>query len=142
MKNKSNESSVSLDGDNDILTIAFGTKEHSGRVRGMGKFITLSVFFNAINHQEKWIEDRKAYISRISYLEEALAAFTQSPSQSQNMSTPTADANLEGHSSNKIQHVETTNMMAQDINHIVGDKRALSLVCKLHDNILKHVLLI
>ncbi|KAK4834898.1 hypothetical protein QYF36_002107 [Acer negundo] len=44
------------------------------------------------------------------------------------MSTPTADANLEGHSSNKIQHVETTKMMAQDINHTVGDKRALSLI--------------
>ncbi|KAK0585098.1 hypothetical protein LWI29_023403 [Acer saccharum] len=133
LKNKSNESSLSLDGDNDILTIALGTKEHSGRVRGMGKFITPSVFFNAINHQEKWIEERKAYVSRISYLEETLAAFTQSPSQSQNMSTPTADANLEGHSSNKIQHVETTKMIAQDINHTVGDKCALSLgdLCKL-----------
>ncbi|KAK4851626.1 hypothetical protein QYF36_016952 [Acer negundo] len=49
------------------------------------------------------------------------------------MSTPTANANLEGHSSNKIQHVETTKMMAHDINHTFGDKCALSLgdLCKL-----------
>ncbi|KAK2653269.1 hypothetical protein Ddye_013125 [Dipteronia dyeriana] len=63
--------------------------------------------------------------------QETLAALTQSPSQ--DMSTQSVDTNLEGHSSNKIQHVESTKIMVQSINHTVGDRRALSLgkSCKL-----------
>ena len=140
MRNKSEAGSLSFDGENDILTVALGTKEHGGRVRGMNKFITPSLFFNAIHSQDRWIDEKKSFLARISSLEETVAALTQTASQT--MGTPSSATNVDCYSSNKIQHVDGAKMIVEESNHVDGEKCALSLVCKLHDNIFKHVLLI
>lgn len=41
----------------DILTEALGTPEHRGRVRGLGKFVKPSVYFNVVRGQSKLGEE-------------------------------------------------------------------------------------
>ncbi|KAK1567498.1 hypothetical protein Q3G72_012913 [Acer saccharum] len=131
LRNKFEAGSLSFDGENDILTVALGTKEHSGRVRGMNKFITPSFFFNAIHSQDQWVEEKKSFLARISSLEETVAALTQTTSQT--MGTPSSATNVDCYSSNKIQHVDGAKMIVEESNHVDGEKCALSLgePCKL-----------
>ncbi|KAK0594858.1 hypothetical protein LWI29_001288 [Acer saccharum] len=131
LRNKSEAGSLSFDGENDILTVALGTKEHGGRVRGINKFITPSLFFNAIHSQDRWIDEKKSFLARISSLEETVAALTQTASQT--MGTPSSATNVDCYSSNKIHHVDGAKMIVGENNHVDGEKCALSLgePCKL-----------
>ncbi|KAK0589241.1 hypothetical protein LWI29_011464 [Acer saccharum] len=131
LRNKSEAGSLSFDGENDILIVALGTKEHSGQVRGMNKFITPSFFFNAIHSQYQWVKEKKSFLARISSLEETVAVLTQTASQT--MGTPSSATNVDCYSSNKIQHVDGAKMIVEESNHVDGEKCALSLgePCKL-----------
>ncbi|CAL9008035.1 unnamed protein product [Prunus brigantina] len=40
------EGSLTVSGSNDILTMALGSPEHSGRVRGVGAYVNPSSYFN------------------------------------------------------------------------------------------------
>lgn len=40
------DGSLSVEGANDILTLALGTREHSGRLRAVGGFVTPSAYFH------------------------------------------------------------------------------------------------
>lgn len=46
VKEKVKEGSLIVDGSNDVLTMALGTPEHCGRVRGAGKHFTPSNYFH------------------------------------------------------------------------------------------------
>ncbi|KAK3193869.1 hypothetical protein Dsin_025179 [Dipteronia sinensis] len=82
-----------------ILTQAFGSKEHTGRVRGVGKFVTPTSYFHTPNLRADWVRDKKewekqkmGYDRRLADLEAKLlgrANDQQSPA-----------AHFESHSSN------------------------------------------
>ncbi|KAL0551925.1 hypothetical protein IC582_011018 [Cucumis melo] len=46
-------SSVNRHCSNDVLTQALGTKEHNGRVRGVGAYVTLTTYFHSIKKTSK-----------------------------------------------------------------------------------------
>ncbi|KAK2642825.1 hypothetical protein Ddye_024588 [Dipteronia dyeriana] len=131
LRKKSDAESLSFDGENDILTVALRTKEHGGQVRGMEKFITSSFYFNAIHLKDRWIEEKKSSLARISSLEETVASLTQTTNQT--MGTPSSATSVDCHSSNKIQHVEGAKVIIEESNHVDGEKCVLSLgePCKL-----------
>jgi len=46
-------SSVNRHYSNDVLTQALGTKEHNGRVRGVGGYVTLTTYFHSVKKTSK-----------------------------------------------------------------------------------------
>ncbi|KAA0066249.1 putative serine/threonine-protein kinase nek2 [Cucumis melo var. makuwa] len=48
-----NSSSVNRYYSNDVLTQALGTKEHNGRVRGVGGYVTLITYFHSVKKTSK-----------------------------------------------------------------------------------------
>ncbi|KAI3909073.1 hypothetical protein MKW98_011434 [Papaver atlanticum] len=79
------EGSLVTSGSNDILTLALGTAEHSGNVRGMGKFISQGSYFHTA--RPKMQEEREARLrveaelcqtkQRLARVEEQLALVLQ-----------------------------------------------------------------
>ncbi|KAK3229456.1 hypothetical protein Dsin_001337 [Dipteronia sinensis] len=111
------------------------SKEHDGRVRGMGKFVTPSNYFHTPNPQAQWNKEKKVLESRITYLEERMNAFVQ-------RSLPDKthiESHVEAQSSNRTPMM-SSQMKAQDgdslameklaasqkMNPLFGEKRALS----------------
>lgn len=103
LKKQVEDGSLVCDGNVDVLTLALGTPEHSGRVRGAGKFVSQSTFFRKPKRQtlkvaekldeqrklieNKWQEERVSRLrvedqllntqDMVSRLEETLAHFMQ-----------------------------------------------------------------
>ncbi|OVA10845.1 hypothetical protein BVC80_7577g2 [Macleaya cordata] len=113
LKKQVEDGSLVCDGNIDVLTLALGTPEHSGRVRGAGKFVSQSAFFQTPRRQSfkvaekldeqrklienKWQEERVSRLrvedqllntqDMVSRLEETLAHFMQ------NGKSPTSTSN-------------------------------------------------
>ncbi|KAF4384949.1 hypothetical protein F8388_010547 [Cannabis sativa] len=51
------EGTVLVEGSKDILTLALGTEEHGGRVRGMGRGVTQTQFFKTLRPKRKRVND-------------------------------------------------------------------------------------
>lgn len=60
------EGSLTVSGSNDILTMALGTAEHSGRVRGVGAYVNPSSYFNEpVRHGKKVNEIIKETVKQL-----------------------------------------------------------------------------
>ncbi|TXG66608.1 hypothetical protein EZV62_007883 [Acer yangbiense] len=109
-------------GDEDILTSALESKEHDGRVRGMGKFVTPSNYFHTPNPQAQWNKEKKAFESRITYLEERMNAFLQISL----LDKTHIESHVEAQSSNKTPMMSSPQMKAQDGDPLAMEKLAAS----------------
>ncbi|KAM5549788.1 hypothetical protein ABKV19_000950 [Rosa sericea] len=56
LKRKVDSGELSAEGSNDVLTLALGTPEHGGRVRGVGGFVTPSTYFHLPKRRKESIE--------------------------------------------------------------------------------------
>ena len=72
---KYDEGSLQVVDSQDVLTMALGTPEHSGRVRGMGHFVTKRMYFDLPNGQVNFQNDRTA--QRIAELEAEIQSLKQ-----------------------------------------------------------------
>ncbi|KAI3903813.1 hypothetical protein MKW92_016772 [Papaver armeniacum] len=100
LKKQVDNGSLVCDGNIDVLTMALGTPEHSGRVRGGGKFVSQSTFFRKPKRQGLKIADklRECPVLRVeeqlldtqnmvSRLEETLTNFMQNGKELASVST-------------------------------------------------------
>ncbi|XP_062014258.1 uncharacterized protein LOC133730738 [Rosa rugosa] len=56
LKRKVASGELNVEGTNDVLTLALGTLEHGGRVRGIGGFVTPSTYFHLPKRRKESIE--------------------------------------------------------------------------------------
>lgn len=54
-KKKVHEGSLTVIGSHDILTMALGTSERAGRVRGVGGYVTPSSYFHLPRRQREYV---------------------------------------------------------------------------------------
>ncbi|KAL6286128.1 hypothetical protein ACE6H2_010518 [Prunus campanulata] len=66
------EGALTVSGSNDILTLALGTPEHGGRVRGAGAGVTPTQFFNLPKQQRVKFGDKLKESVRVAVREETL----------------------------------------------------------------------
>ncbi|KAF4369721.1 hypothetical protein G4B88_022119 [Cannabis sativa] len=59
------EGTVLVEGSKDILTLALGTEEHGGRVRGMGRGVTQTQFFKTPRPKRKRVNDNDRMSERL-----------------------------------------------------------------------------
>ncbi|MCL7044677.1 hypothetical protein MKW94_021962 [Papaver nudicaule] len=91
-----NEGSLVTSGSGDILTLALGIAEHSGNVRGMGKFVSQGAYFNTARPKMK--EEREARLkveAELHQTKERLALVEKQLSlvlQTQGRNAPTCDS--------------------------------------------------
>ncbi|KAI3884697.1 hypothetical protein MKX03_016145 [Papaver bracteatum] len=121
LKKQVDNGSLVCDGNIDVLTMALGTPEHSGRVRGGGKFVSQSTFFRKPKRQglkiadklheqrklieNKWQEERVSRLrveeqlldtqNMVSRLEETLVNFMQNGKELASVSTMLPSKNNE-----------------------------------------------
>ncbi|XP_026385291.1 uncharacterized protein LOC113280890 isoform X3 [Papaver somniferum] len=150
LKKQVDNGSLVCDGNIDVLTMALGTPEHSGRVRGGGKFVSQSTFFRKPKRQghkiadklheqrklieSKWQEERVSRLrveeqlldtqNMVSRLEETLTNFMQNGKELASVSTMLPSNNnedLEG-----VGPSSTSTMVPVNKNGNLGKKLALT----------------
>lgn len=57
MSKQVKDGTLKVEGSNDVLTMALETSEHGGRVRGVGGFVTPSVYFNQPRRRRQSVEE-------------------------------------------------------------------------------------
>ncbi|XP_026385288.1 uncharacterized protein LOC113280890 isoform X2 [Papaver somniferum] len=148
LKKQVDNGSLVCDGNIDVLTMALGTPEHSGRVRGGGKFVSQSTFFRKPKRQghkiadklheqrklieSKWQEERVSRLrveeqlldtqNMVSRLEETLTNFMQNELASVSTMLPSNNnEDLEG-----VGPSSTSTMVPVNKNGNLGKKLALT----------------
>lgn len=57
MRKKVESGKLTISGSDDVLTLALGTPEHSGRVRGVGGFVNPSTYFNLPKRRKESVQE-------------------------------------------------------------------------------------
>ncbi|KAI3949450.1 hypothetical protein MKX01_000098 [Papaver californicum] len=154
LKKQVDNGSLVCDGNIDVLTMALGTPEHSGRVRGAGKFASQSTFFRKPKRQglkvadrlhvqrklieNKWQEERVSRLrvedqllntqNMVSRLEETLANFMQNGKSMQGKS-PASNSNklpLINCGNSRVGPSSTSTLVPVNNNGNMGKKLALT----------------
>jgi len=78
-----NSSFVNRHCSNDVLTQALGTKEHNGRVRGVGGYVTPTTYFHSVKktskHEANFLVENEELRRRVSELEAQIRSNLSTP---------------------------------------------------------------